>query len=97
MRLVGKKRSLQARGCPWLSGLVREAQTKEIYEGKKMHAKYLLQEAAAARSLGKGRPNETPHKERLVLSQESKTFGRHDGAESDQGGAGGRLVGADEK
>ena len=54
----------------------------------------LLEEAAAALSLG-----EAPHKEELALLQESKNMQlpRHDGAESDQGGAGRRRVGADEK
>ena len=64
-----------------------------------MYAKNLLEEAAAALSLGKGWLEESPHKEEFgfVASEQESAFARHDGAEGDPGGADGRLVGGDEE
>ena len=46
----------------------------EIYAGKKMYAKNLLEEAAAALRLGKEWPNESPHKKGLAVAQESNSL-----------------------
>ena len=60
----------------------------EIYPDK-MHAKNLVEEAAALK-LGRGWPGESPHKEELglVARKQDSAFARHDGAEDDQGSIG---------
>ena len=68
-----------------------EHKIMETYAGTKFHEKNLLK-ATVAVSLGQEWPEVSTHKE----CKEYATV-RHDVAESDQGGAGGRLVGADEE
>ena len=71
----------------------------EFYAAKKIYAKNLLKEVAEAMRLGEEFHNETPHKEEWAVLQkkQEQATARNDGTESDQGGSGGRLVGADEE
>ena len=68
-----------------------EQKILENYAAKKMYTKSLWNEEAEAVSLCKAWLEVSPYKEELGLVRERM----HDGAESDQGGWSGRLVGTD--
>ena len=61
---------------------------KKVYAAKKITANNFLREAVESTNLGK---------EWLEVSPKKEAVAMHDGAESDQGGQRGRLVGTDEE